>query len=302
VAGLRRPRRLPERDRTLLLTVSDRQMVARDENVVALTLTSTDGSALPAWHPGAHLDIHLPSGRIRQYSLCGDPRRTDEYRIAVRRIPHGGGGSIEVHDRLPVGSTVTTSGPRNAFPLSVPGYGSPTRQVRFIAGGIGITPILPMLGTAQRLGVRSQALAGDIQGALGASGAIANVVAQSHNPGAAAKPLAAIAHANAAAWLRQTGEAARDCDAVGEAPNELVREGLCVAEAVRAAVRGSISTRAMAGRDVSSRTIRAVSTPLLRNSSRQIALSVLLPRRATMPTRYPRRATPQHPDPTGAPP
>ena len=153
VAGLRRPRDLPERDRTLRLAVADRQVVARDENVVALTLTSADGSALPAWHPGAHLDIHLPSGRIRQYSLCGDPRRTDEYRIAVRRIPDGGGGSIEVHDRLPAGSIVTTSGPRNAFPLSVPGYGSPTRRVRFIAGGIGITPILPMLATAERLGV-----------------------------------------------------------------------------------------------------------------------------------------------------
>lgn len=153
VAGLRRPAALPERDRTWVLRVADRQVVARDENVVALTLTSADGSALPAWHPGAHLDIHLPSGRIRQYSLCGDPRARDHYRIAVRRIPDGGGGSVEVHDQLRVGSTVTTSGPRNALPLSVPGYGSPTQRVRFIAGGIGITPILPMLGTAERFGV-----------------------------------------------------------------------------------------------------------------------------------------------------
>jgi ferredoxin-NADP reductase len=153
LAGLRRPRRLPQRDRTLRLRVADRQVVARDENVVALTLNAADGGPLPAWHPGAHLDIHLPSGRIRQYSLCGDPQRRDSYRIAVRRIPDGGGGSIEVHDQLPVGSTVTTSGPRNAFPLSVPGYGSPTQRVRFIAGGIGITPILPMLGTAERLGI-----------------------------------------------------------------------------------------------------------------------------------------------------
>jgi ferredoxin-NADP reductase len=153
VAGLRRPGALPERDRQLRLRVADRQVVARDENVVAFRLTSAGGAALPAWHPGAHLDIHLPSGRVRQYSLCGDPRRTDEYRIAVRRIPGGGGGSIEVHDQLPVGSTVTTSGPRNAFPFSVPGYGSPTQRVRFIAGGIGITPVLPMLGTAERYGI-----------------------------------------------------------------------------------------------------------------------------------------------------
>ena len=77
----------------------------------------------------------------------------DVYRIAVRRIPDGGGGSIEVHDVLEVGATATTQGPRNAFPLTVPGYGSPTRRFRFIAGGIGITPILPMLALAQRLGV-----------------------------------------------------------------------------------------------------------------------------------------------------
>lgn len=153
VTGSRRAVPPPVRDRTLTLTVAQRRVVARDENVVALTLTAADGTRLPAWHPGAHLDIHLPSGRVRQYSLCGDPQRRNEYRIAVRRIPDGGGGSIEVHDRLPVGATVTTSGPRNAFPLSVPGYGSPTRRLRFIAGGIGITPILPMLGMADRLGV-----------------------------------------------------------------------------------------------------------------------------------------------------
>ena len=153
VTGLRRPARPRERDRTFALTVADRQVVARDENVVALTLAAGDGAPLPPWHPGAHLDIHLPSGRVRQYSLCGEPDQRSAYRIAVRRIPDGGGGSIEVHDALPVGSTVTTSGPRNAFPLSVPGYGSPTRRLRFVAGGIGITPILPMLGLAERLGV-----------------------------------------------------------------------------------------------------------------------------------------------------
>jgi ferredoxin-NADP reductase len=71
----------------------------------------------------------------------------------VRRIPTGGGGSVEVHDELAVGATITTSGPRNAFPLTVPGYGSPAQRFRFIAGGIGITPILPMLAQAESLGV-----------------------------------------------------------------------------------------------------------------------------------------------------
>ena len=136
-------------DRTIALTVVDRHVVAHDQDVIALTLAGQD---LPRWHPGSHIDIHLPNGLVRQYSLCGDPDVRDSYRIAVRRIPDGGGGSIGMHD-LTLGATVTTHGPRNAFPLTVPGYGSPARQFRFIAGGIGITPILPMLGLAQRRGI-----------------------------------------------------------------------------------------------------------------------------------------------------
>lgn len=138
---------------TLALTVRGRRVVAHDQDVVELTLVAADGATLPRWHPGAHLDVHLPSGRIRQYSLCGDPGDAGEYRIAVRRIPDGGGGSVECHDALSVGALVHTHGPRNAFPLTVPGHGSPTRRVRFIAGGIGITPILPMLRAVRHLGV-----------------------------------------------------------------------------------------------------------------------------------------------------
>lgn len=151
VTGLRRPSTPPQREGAITLTVTDRRMVARDQNVLELTLSAPDGSPLPSWYPGAHIDIRLPSGRVRQYSLCGNPESRGNYRIAVRRIPNGGGGSIEVHDDLAPGSTVQTSGPRNAFPLSVPGYGSPSRRLRFIAGGIGITPILPMLALAERL-------------------------------------------------------------------------------------------------------------------------------------------------------
>jgi len=147
--AIRRMSAPPEADRTIALTVADRQVVAHDQDVIALTLV---GERLPRWYPGAHIDVHLPSGLVRQYSLCGDLATPDSYRIAVRRIPDGGGGSIEVHD-LAVGATVTTHGPRNAFPLTVPGYGSPARRVRFIAGGIGITPILSMLELAQRRGV-----------------------------------------------------------------------------------------------------------------------------------------------------
>ncbi|MCV7420048.1 oxidoreductase [Mycobacterium yunnanensis] len=152
-AAVRNPAPLPDVARDFPLQVSERRVVAHDQDVIALTLAAPGGGDLPRWHPGAHLDVHLPSGRVRQYSLCGDPGVTSSYRIAVRRIPNGGGGSVEVHDELTVGSTITTSGPRNAFPLTVPGYGSPAQRFRFIAGGIGITPILPMLAQAESLGV-----------------------------------------------------------------------------------------------------------------------------------------------------
>jgi ferredoxin-NADP reductase len=152
-AAVRNVAPLPDVDRGFALVVADRRVVAHDQDVIALTLTAPDGRGLPRWHPGAHIDVHLPSGLVRQYSLCGDPGVTDSYRIAVRRIPGGGGGSIEVHDDLAVGASITTGGPRNAFPLTVPGYGSPAQRFRFIAGGIGITPILPMLAKAESLGV-----------------------------------------------------------------------------------------------------------------------------------------------------
>ncbi|MCH9734543.1 MAG: PDR/VanB family oxidoreductase [Actinomycetia bacterium] len=140
-------------DGTIALHVERRRVVARDQDVVELTLAPGPGATLPRWYPGAHIDVHLPSGLVRQYSLCGDPGSAERYRIAVRRIPDGGGGSVEIHDQLPEGAIVHTHGPRNAFPLTVPGYGSPTRRFRFIAGGIGITPILPMLEQARRLQV-----------------------------------------------------------------------------------------------------------------------------------------------------
>jgi len=84
---VRRPPPVPERDRTHELHVAERRVVAHDQDVVALTLAAADGKPLPRWLPGAHIDIHLPSGRVRQYSLNGDPAVRDSYRIAVRRNP-----------------------------------------------------------------------------------------------------------------------------------------------------------------------------------------------------------------------
>lgn len=145
--------KLAEPERTRELRVAAREIVAHDKDVVALTLVATDDKPLTRWTPGAHLDLLLPSGRMREYSLCGDPADSDSYRIAVRRIPDGGGGSIEVHDTLQPGSTVMIKGPRNGMPMAVPGFGSRAQRLRFVAGGIGITPILPMMRAAERLGL-----------------------------------------------------------------------------------------------------------------------------------------------------
>jgi ferredoxin-NADP reductase len=150
---VRRPPPLSEPDRAYPLQVINRRLVAHDADVVSLTLAAPDGTPLPRWSPGSHLNLRLPSGRVRQYSLCGDPESRESYRIAVRRIADGGGGSVEVHDELRVGATASATGPRNAFPLSIPGHGSPSQRLRFVAGGIGITPILPMVSRAERLGV-----------------------------------------------------------------------------------------------------------------------------------------------------
>lgn len=129
----------------LRLTVAAREAVADD--TVALRLAAAGGGPLPRWQPGAHLDLHLPSGRIRQYSLCGDPGDRLAYRIAVRRLPDGGGGSTEIHDALTTGTEVTAQGPRNAFPFAA------DRSVLLLAGGIGITPVLPMAAEAARRGL-----------------------------------------------------------------------------------------------------------------------------------------------------
>lgn len=128
------------------LVIVRAEQVAGD--VVILTLADSEQRALPAWRPGSHLDIFLPSGKQRQYSLCGDPADRTRYRIAVRRIADGSGGSIEVHDTLGVGEEIRVRGPRNAFAfVEAPSY-------HFIAGGIGITPILPMVQAAAAAGAK----------------------------------------------------------------------------------------------------------------------------------------------------
>ncbi|OBK09885.1 PDR/VanB family oxidoreductase [Mycobacterium asiaticum] len=145
------PSRVPAVSRTHCAKVIERKVVAPD--VVALTLADPDGGLLPSWTPGGHIDVQLPSGRRRQYSLCGPPGRRTDYRIAVRRIPDGGGGSIEMHEAFDVGDTLTFEGPRNAFYL-----GTTEHDVLFVIGGIGVTPILPMIRTAAQRGIGWRAI------------------------------------------------------------------------------------------------------------------------------------------------
>lgn len=114
------------------------------DGVVLLTLRHPDGDPFPAWEPGAHIDVVLRPDLIRQYSLCGDPADRSVLRLAVLREPDGRGGSQYVHDSLQPGDAMHIRGPRNNFPLV------DARRYLFIAGGIGITPILPMLGAAEQ--------------------------------------------------------------------------------------------------------------------------------------------------------
>lgn len=131
------------------LLITGRTEVA--EGVVQLRL---EGNGLPPWSPGAHLDLVLPSGLVRQYSLCGDPEDTGAYTVATRLVADGRGGSREVHEQLQEGLEVEVRGPRNRFPLTeAPGY-------VFVVGGIGITPVLPMLRSLAASGAEWRLLYG----------------------------------------------------------------------------------------------------------------------------------------------
>ncbi|MGW5382436.1 PDR/VanB family oxidoreductase [Nocardia sp. NPDC003963] len=125
------------------IEVTVRQATLEADGVISLELIPDNG-LLPPWEPGAHLDIMLPSGLIRQYSLCSPPGDPSFYRIAVRRENDGRGGSAELHDTALVGRKVRIRKPRNHFPLE------PAPRYLFIAGGIGITPILAMAIRAER--------------------------------------------------------------------------------------------------------------------------------------------------------
>jgi ferredoxin-NADP reductase len=114
--------------------------------IMVLELVRDDGAVLAAWSPGAHIELVLGSGKVRQYSLCGDPADPTRYRVAVLREAAGRGGSEEIHLAAKVGMTIRARGPRNRFQLV------DVARYLFLAGGIGISPILAMVRQAELSG------------------------------------------------------------------------------------------------------------------------------------------------------
>lgn len=124
------------------LRVTQLRLEAAD--IVSVVLRGPAGEPLPGWAPGAHVAVTLPSGLVRQYSLCGASEDAYGYTVAVFLVGDGRGGSREIHERLRIGDVLEVGEPRNNFALAeAPGY-------LFLAGGIGITPILAMIEHLQR--------------------------------------------------------------------------------------------------------------------------------------------------------
>jgi len=122
-----------------MIEVIIRAMRLEAEGILGLELVAADGAPLPPFEAGAHIDLHLPNGLIRQYSLCNDPRERHRYRIAVLRDAASRGGSQAVHELLRIGQRLRISAPRNLFALD-----EQAPRSLLLAGGIGITPLLAM--------------------------------------------------------------------------------------------------------------------------------------------------------------
>jgi vanillate O-demethylase ferredoxin subunit len=117
------------------------------EEICSFELCLANGEPLPAFTAGAHVDVHLPSGVVRQYSLCNAPQERHRYLIGVLKDPSSRGGSQAMHEFVEQGHTLHISEPRNLFPLA--GEGA---THLLIAGGIGITPMLAMAHELERQG------------------------------------------------------------------------------------------------------------------------------------------------------
>lgn len=121
------------------LRVVVRRSESQGQGVLVLDLAAADGGELPPFEAGAHVDLHLGEGLVRQYSLCGDPADRRVYRLGILRDPKSRGGSIAAHERLTEGTVVDIGVPRNLFPLE----GGARRSI-LVGGGIGVTPMIAM--------------------------------------------------------------------------------------------------------------------------------------------------------------
>lgn len=115
---------------------------AEAQDIDSYVLVRSDGGELPAFSAGSHIDVHLPGGLVRPYSMCNDPLDAAHYRLGILRDAASRGGSVAMHDQVKEGDVLSISEPRNSFPL----HSAPHSLL--LAGGIGITPLLSM---AQRL-------------------------------------------------------------------------------------------------------------------------------------------------------
>jgi vanillate O-demethylase ferredoxin subunit len=129
-----------------LIAVEVMRIATEADDILSLELTRPDGRPLPVFAPGAHIDVHTPSGIVRQYSLCNDAAASNFYRIAVLREPNSRGGSASLHSDVTQGTMLKISEPRNHFPLAANG------PSLLLAGGIGVTPLLSMAQTLARDG------------------------------------------------------------------------------------------------------------------------------------------------------
>jgi phthalate 4,5-dioxygenase reductase subunit len=121
-----------------LLRVTRAEPIARE--IYGFELRSPDGNPLAPFTAGAHVSVTAPNGSVRKYSLCNDPAERDRYVIGVKRDPNGHGGSVSLCDAVRAGDHIEVSEPRNAFELD-----TKAPSFLFIAGGIGITPIMAMV-------------------------------------------------------------------------------------------------------------------------------------------------------------
>src|SRR3954447_24365654 len=130
-----------------LLKVRVHQITYEADGINSYTLVDPRGVDLPPFTAGAHIDVHIPNGLVRQYSLCNDPRETHRYVIGVLKDPASKGGSRNLHEHVRAGDLLDISVPQNHFQLC-----EPAQRHLLLAGGIGVTPMMAMIERLNTIG------------------------------------------------------------------------------------------------------------------------------------------------------